>query len=138
MNKDLPVDTTPDSPGSAEAYTGRGVLSLAASCLGLALIVAHATHYVTGSLMLGLTSYPLTWLLLVAALSALAFQRKVSWKMVTLSLVFFGTALILAHLVRLASESLIPALVAYPILWLLMLSIIGLRGRAATKSEKSR
>lgn len=80
MNKDLPVDTTPDSPGSAEAYTGRGILSLAASCLGLALIVAHTTHYVTGSLMLGLTSYPLTWLLLVAALSALAFQRKVSGK----------------------------------------------------------
>lgn len=138
INKDLPVDTTPNPVGSAEVYTSKKVVVLAASCLGLALIVAHATHYVSGSLMLGLTSYPLTWLLLVAALSALAFRRKVSWKIVTLSLVFLGTALILAHLVRLASGSLVPALVAYPILWLLMLSIMGLQGRAATKSEKSR
>lgn len=99
------------------------------------MIVPHTTHYVSGSLMLGLTCYPFTWLLLVADLSALAFQRKVSWKMVTLSSVFLATtALILAQLVRLAKGILVPALVAYPVLWLLMLSIMGLQGRAVARS----
>lgn len=99
------------------------------------MIVSHTTHYVSGSLMLGLTCYPFTWLLLVADLSALAFQRKVSWKMVTLSSVFLATtALILAQLVRLAKGILVPALVAYPVLWLLMLSIMGLQGRAVARS----
>lgn len=134
MNKDLPVDTTPNPVGSAEVYTSKKVLVLAASCLGLALIAAHATHYVSGSLVLGLTCYPLTWLLLIAALSALAYQRKVGWRMVALSSVSLATALILAHLIRLASGSSAPALVAYPALWLLMLSIMGLRGRAEARS----
>ena len=55
--------------------------------------------------------------------------------MVTLSSVFLATtALILAQLVRLAKGILVPALVAYPVLWLLMLSIMGLQGRAVARS----